>query len=306
MNMVLLWINRRRKHKFLKKLKEKQQKSLEVLGVSPFHVSCFDTDSRWIIVDGIPSFESISSILKEVKNRSSDSFLDEVAIDVGANYGTYSILFSRYFSKVLSFEAHPTTFKMLQENLRHLPSIEVSSNAVSSINGKGTINEYPYNHSGRATLENAHWVKQDQQKSYEVQLTTLDKHCEDIKSRIGLIKIDVEGHELEVLQGARSLLLIHKPALIFEYNTGNKEVLKFLERAGYITFYIPAPELIMKFSTKLELIKYLKKVNNPFQTAIKLYSTNSLIQFSIDTLPMCDLVLTFHKDPSQLSDIFLS
>jgi FkbM family methyltransferase len=187
---------------------------------------------------------------------------------------------------------------MLQQNLLHLPNIEVSPKAVSNTTGKGIINEYPFNHSGRATLENMHWVKKGLQKSYEIQLTTLEKQCEDIKSRVGLIKIDVEGHELKVLQGAHKLLLLHKPALIFEYNSGDKEVLEFLERAGYTTFYVPTTELIMTFSTKLELIKYLKKVKNPIQTAIKLYASNSLIKFTRDTLPKCELVLTFHENPS--------
>lgn len=296
MRILVSWINRRRKNNFLERLKEKQQKSLEVLGVSPFFVSCFDADTRGIIADGFPSFESISSILEEMKNRNGDRSLGEIAIDVGANYGTYSILFARSFKKVLSFEAHPVTFKMLEQNTLHMPNIKVSPKAISCSIGKVIINEYPYNHSGRATLENAHWVGTHKQKSYPIQSTTLENQYKGIKSRIGLIKIDVEGHELEVLQGAYKLLLKHKPAVIFEYNTGNKEVLKFLEGTGYVTFYIPAKELLRTFRTKLELLNYLRRDKAPLHTFIRLYASNTLFKFTIDTLPNCELVLTFHQD----------
>jgi FkbM family methyltransferase len=53
-------------------------------------------------------------------------------------------------------------------------------------------------------------------KTIEVDVVTLDRYFEHAKSRIGVLKIDVEGHELAVLQGARKVLTMHRPMVVCE------------------------------------------------------------------------------------------
>ena len=296
MRLVLFWLRRRQRNTFLKKLKSKQNVSQEILGTTPFFVSAFDTDTRSIIEEGIPSFESLLSILHEVKSRQGESTTSEIAVDVGANYGSYSVLFSRSFGKVISFEAHPTTFKVLELNVTQIRNIEVKAMAISSHQGTALMHEYRANHSGSASLEDLREMNKTPLRSYPVEKSTLDIQLQSIASSIGLIKIDVEGHELEVLQGAHKILSESKPTLIFEHNTGDKEVLDFLKNHGYITFYVPSSELIKAYANRFQLIEYLRKLRNPVIGMWKLYSNKFLVEFTVESLPKCELVLSFHKD----------
>jgi FkbM family methyltransferase len=299
MRLVMFWLNRRQRYAFLKKLKEKQKKSLNILGISPFFVSVFDTDARSIIEEGVPSFESISRILDEVNARQCETIATEIAIDVGANYGAYSVLFSHYFSEVISYEAHPVTFNALEMNVKSTLNIRISPFAISSTIGSGYIHEYRSNHSGSASLEEHQADNRDPIRSHHIEKSTLDIELGAIKSRIGLIKIDVEGHELEVLKGSHNILLTHKPSLVFEQNTGDKDVLSFLENYGYRTFYVPNTDLIKSFGNRNQLIKYLKEQQNPISSLWKLYSDKFLVEFKTDSLPKSELVLSFHNEKSQ-------
>jgi FkbM family methyltransferase len=301
MRLINAWLIRRRKNKFLRILKDRQDSSQSVLGVSPFFVSAFDSDARSIIEEGIPSYESISILLDEVHCRHQETIVNEIAIDVGANYGTYSILFSRYFKSVIAYEAHPVTFKILEQNLGQLPNIQVNPYAISSSTGQGLIHEYRKNHSGSASLENLHWVAENPLKSSQVQKSTLDIQLGAITSKIGLIKIDVEGHELEVLKGSRQILSSQKPAIIFENNTGEKAVLNFLQDFGYDTFLVSSADLVKRFTNKRQLLLFLMKCRNPIGIFWKLYSGNYLMELPIDSLQKCELVLTFHNDKSPQS-----
>lgn len=299
MRLVRFWLNRRQRHRFLKRLKQKQNKSIEILGISPFFASVFDTDARSIIEEGVPSFESISRILSEVKVRQSQTIANEIAVDVGANYGAYTVLFSRYFSGVISFEAHPMTFKLLELNVRSLIGVQVSPLAISSAIGSGFINEYRANHSGSATLEEHQAVNRDPILRYQVEKSTLDIQLGGIESKIGLIKIDVEGHELDVLKGSHNILLKHKPSLIFEHNTGDKEVLVFLEYYGYRNFYVPNAELIKTFGNRFQLFRFLKEQVNPIRGLWNLYTDEFLLEFTSESLPKSELVLSFHSEKLQ-------
>ena len=63
------------------------------------------------------------------------------------------------------------------------------------------------------------------------------------EAKIALIKIDVEGRELQVLKGARSTFAKHMPAILFEQEAsqivaGSSEVVKFLEGLDYGFFTI--------------------------------------------------------------------
>ena len=83
-------------------------------------------------------------------------------------------------------------------------------------------------------------------KSIEVNKTTLDETLKDIN--IGFIKIDVEGHEREVVEGAKNLIKICKPVLLVEIEKRHNkkpvmETINFINQLGYSAFYCKNNEL---------------------------------------------------------------
>jgi hypothetical protein len=73
--------------------------------------------------------------------------------------------------------------------------------------------------------------------SEEIQITTLDKFSENIPGKISFIKIDTEGYEPQVLNGARKLISRDKPTIYIElggdYLNSSAEALNILKELNY-------------------------------------------------------------------------
>jgi hypothetical protein len=87
---------------------------------------------------------------------------------------------------------------------------------------------------GFATLERREGTGQ----MHRVALRRLDDICAHIEGRISFIKIDVEGHELEVLRGGTATLAKHRPNLLIEIEQRHsagpiEETLKYVASLGY-------------------------------------------------------------------------
>lgn len=142
----------------------------------------------------------------------------EVFFDIGANIGLMSI-FSSYCvgktGKVYAFEANPETAKLLQYNieLNKINNITIIDKAAGNATGKIKIyNNWAVNRGG-ATL-----IKPKQETdSFEVDLIKIDAITEYDSMNIGMIKIDVEGFEMDVLRGLEKILQkSNAPKLIIE------------------------------------------------------------------------------------------
>ena len=136
------------------------------------------------------------------------------AIDVGANVGVWSHQMRRYARKVYAFEPNPKLFEMLRAGLRG-DHVEISPLALSSEAGESALmvpkGKRGYSNQG-ATLSQEK-IGAGQFGSMNVMTARLDDL--DIKD-IGFIKIDVEGHELAVIHGAKQTIARYKPNLIVE------------------------------------------------------------------------------------------
>ncbi len=124
-------------------------------------------------------------------------FKGELFVDVGAHVGTWALRATRSFRQVIAFEPDPTANKILRTNvkLNKLANITVIEAAISN-----TIIETPL------AGGNQHLMKIDR-----VPVRTLDS----FKLKPSLVKIDTEGNELRVLQGALETLK-QKPQLMIE------------------------------------------------------------------------------------------
>lgn len=138
-------------------------------------------------------------------------------LDIGANIGVYSAALWRMRGpniRGVAFEPIPTTRALLQSTfeLNAVP-FTLENAAVSDRVGELTLSGYGHG-------LNNFWIRNDDGRHPTVKVPTipLDAWCAaDPAGRVpGAVKIDVEGHELAVLQGARQTLRTHRPALVVE------------------------------------------------------------------------------------------
>jgi FkbM family methyltransferase len=159
------------------------------------------------------------------------------AIDVGANEGIYAGRMSQLCSRVHCFEPIPWFAVALREKLKR--SVVVHELALSNRTGTGAL-RVPYRDSvelhGTTTLEEQNPLPgATHVRSVECAVRLLDD-CLD--EPVGFIKIDVEGHELAVLEGAKNTLLTQRPMLLIEserrHNAQAPEsIFNFMEELGY-------------------------------------------------------------------------
>jgi FkbM family methyltransferase len=169
------------------------------------------------------------------------------AIDVGANLGEYSYYMALYAREVVSFEPNSDLRKHFRKLLGHQSQLE----AVALSNSTGTTAfRYVDNNTGVATIEERNNLGMISDHSVvkfrSVETRTLDSYE---FSDISFMKIDVEGHEEAVLDGAKATLKRCKPIILVEsenrHNPGAPaRVAATLGKKGYAGFYIKGGELI--------------------------------------------------------------
>lgn len=168
----------------------------------------------------------------------------EKALDVGANFGHMTGLMARcvgQHGKVIAFEPHPEVFAELQGNVsrwrKHfgLGAIEVIQAGVSSESGTGLLH-IPDGFRENRGLASLSKPIESGFHDVSVELIALDDLLVD--ASIGMMKLDVEGHELSVLKGAERLIRKTKIRdIIFEeHNELPTPVTDYLEDSGYTVF----------------------------------------------------------------------
>jgi FkbM family methyltransferase len=173
----------------------------------------------------------------------------EIFVDIGANVGLYSLVASRLVGKsgkVIAFEPASKSFLRLLKNIslngitniipERLAVIDKSTRADLYISGSQNMGMSSiYHHDSETGI------------SEKVEAISLDDYIEKKGiSRISLIKIDIEGSEFLALKGMQKVLTIIRPKILVELkeetlkNSGytEKDVISFLEKAGYSRFII--------------------------------------------------------------------
>ena len=160
-----------------------------------------------------------------------------MSLDIGANLGLFTYFMSRSSKKVYAFEPNPYPLKHLKYVVDR--NVEIVPIAIGNKDGTEKL-RIPKTRKGW-TSNGASIAKIDIREGieYSVEIRKIDTL--NIQN-IGLIKIDVEGFELDVLKGAINTIKNQKPNLIIEneivHNQNPDEIFRFMSDIGYKIFYV--------------------------------------------------------------------
>lgn len=183
-------------------------------------------------IDGIDALLSANSPI-DVGRGISDVF-----IDVGANIGFYTTRYAARFRRTIAIEANPISYDVLSGNIRLAQSPNVVALCLGASDREGHLPLHVPSDGimGWATFKQL----EGNHASVSVPLQTIDHIVDEHASgqTVSLIKIDVEGHEPEVLRGAVKTLSKHHPVVLYEQldRRAGAECAELLRSAGYNTF----------------------------------------------------------------------
>jgi len=136
---------------------------------------------------------------------------DAIACDVGANKGSYMYWLSRWAARVVAFEPQPGLAAYLTDVAQGLGLSNVEVRAQGVADRSGAFDLYlPSGNSPEASL-----VPIAGAQTVKVPVVTLDETFATDR-RVGFLKVDVEGAELNVFRGAERILRDDRPSLLFE------------------------------------------------------------------------------------------
>lgn len=172
-----------------------------------------------------------------------------VLLDVGASTGCFSLL-SRHHPDltVYAFEPVELTYTVLRENihLNSLINVDAYCMAVSNYNDKGILHTIVQDGGKGVSMVDGSPAYHKQVEDSEIDVITIDMFCTLRDIVPTMIKIDTEGAEIMVLEGAVETIKKYHPFLMVEYSAENtaqysykpSELILLLEEWGY-TFIMP-------------------------------------------------------------------
>ena len=184
---------------------------------------------RWVDIDGVKFNLSCTNwithfrwYLFKTKEQEVRHFIDQyvkdgdVFFDIGANVGVFSIYAAKKFDniRVYSFEPEFSNLNLLKDNIicNQLPDrVKPYSLAVSDFDGMSSLNIQDYTPGAAVHTENRDTIDKTDEGyrviwSEGVCAMTVDSICEQLKVIPSIMKLDTDGNEDKILQGARKVL----------------------------------------------------------------------------------------------------
>lgn len=152
--------------------------------------------------------ETLQALLERLLGAGQASM---TALDIGANIGNHSLFFAGHFNRVLAFEPHPYTYQLLSLNAQARPGISTFNLGLGDTNGPVDLYEDAVNAGASSTTQPTRTAT----RKVTIQVRRLDDAGLEV-GNVGLVKIDVEGMELQVLQGAAGLIQAQQPVIVIE------------------------------------------------------------------------------------------
>jgi len=163
----------------------------------------------------------------------------DVLLDIGANIGVYSVYLAGNvpsLGEVFAFEPSPASYDLLRQNCEMVESPTILTNQVALSDETGTAEFTLFNPTSGANALIDTMERDDVgDEVIEVPTQRLDDFMESRAGKVIAIKIDVEGHELNVLSGSNSLLQNNRVLLQVEClsNSQAEKVQTLLKAYGF-------------------------------------------------------------------------
>lgn len=205
----------------------------------------FDNDYIFSIIKNTNNFYEI-----EVLEKWNQYFENvKIILDVGANIGNHSIYWSQLenVNKIISFEPVPKTFKLLKQNVtaNKINKIEIHRLALGKKDGFGIINKEDPGNLGATSLKFV-------EDKTDIKIVSGDAFLYNKDNAIDLLKVDVEGFEINVLKGFEKTIKQYKPILWVEISLNNlQKVLNLLNTYGYFVIDIIKFNILAIHKTKI-------------------------------------------------------
>jgi FkbM family methyltransferase len=199
---------------------------------------------------------------------------NRTAVDVGANKGDMSLFLSQYSLKVHAFEPVPDMARKLRYRFRDC-NVTVYDCAIGASKGQGTLRIPSFGsevYTTRSSLLQdldairVHGEGLTKLQEIPVPIATLDDF--DL-GPVGFVKIDVEGYELDVLQGAMQTIKTHRPALYVEIeqrrhpNRPISDMFGTITELGYSGWFVRASKLFPLAYFETEKMQDPSKESSP-------------------------------------------
>jgi FkbM family methyltransferase len=165
-------------------------------------------------------------------------------VDVGAHVGLYAVtVASATPGRVLAFEPNPRARAQLVLNisLNELANVIVVPKAAAAVAGRGLLHVPDTHDTSFSSLEAGRFAEGE---PVEVDVTTVDEEVTRAGLHPTVVKIDVEGAELAVLEGMRATIERHRPAIVCELHGTHREVAAALAAHDYRVVNLEGPEPI--------------------------------------------------------------
>ncbi len=141
---------------------------------------------------------------------------EHTSIDVGANVGVHTRAMALRSYETIAFEPQEAAYARLIANITDLGNVRPLRFAASSREGIASMSHVPGNR-GASRLVSS---------SGDEVVTTMRLDDLDLHRPVSLIKIDVEGHERDVLAGSAGILALDRPAILLEDTTRARAMLE--------------------------------------------------------------------------------
>ena len=208
-------------------------------------------------------------------------------VDIGANIGNHSVYFSKFVCNVYAFEPSSKAFELLKINTKK-NNIKLYQVGISNKNCTSLLAESKFNLGGSNIIKK---IKKNHTFTEKIKLIKLDNYKNFINKKIDLIKIDTEGHELNVLKGTEKIIDKNLPIIILEQNAydvkkNQSKVINFLAKKNYVFYNISSTlfnskifffklcsilmHLIFPKSVKFEKIDYKNMIKKDYAFIVAL------------------------------------
>ncbi len=215
---------------------------------------------------GIKNENSISNI-----NKITNIDEKKIIIDIGANVGSVTLPLAKLFKNSLIISIEPTiyAFSKLKNNVSLNPILKKRINLLNMLvsNKKNKVKEV---HSSWSFLNNEkkHKVHLGILKKTSLKTKKLDQICSKFK-KVDFIKIDVDGHELDVFKSGKKTIMKYKPYIYFEFapylykefGYSSEILIKFIKKELNYVFY---DENLIKVSNISDFVNKLQNRSQNF------------------------------------------